>query len=528
MSRVTHEDIARLVRGIDTALGLEDGRISPETTARARTLLEKSRSRMDLGEDYTVVAFAGSTGSGKSSLFNAVAGLDIARVGVRRPTTSEPTACVWGDGGEELLSWLGVPVQKRTWRESALDGDDEASLHGLVLVDLPDHDSTAPEHRIESDRMVELVDVVFWVVDPQKYADFSLHSHYLSQLTEHASNMVVVLNQIDRLSAEERKACLEHLGALLRADGLGDARVMAASAVTREGVPQLREVLTGTVAAREAASERLASDLRALAADIRAELGDPLADPTSLPGTERLVDAMIDAAGVPALAQTVEDDYLRRAYRQTGYPVLAWMQRGQADPLGAGHGATRDELLRAATPETTRTQSARVNLAARELVAEAVGSLPAPWQQAVAAAEKSSTAELTHTLDTAVTAVKLERVTPGWWGGARFAQILFFVLTCLGVLGLVVAAVAALVGAGEILGSWWVWTAPAVCLIVGIVGSLITSGLARRARERGAAEAAEDVRTRLTAAVRQAAAGTYLEPITAILAEHKRVWESLR
>ncbi|PMC97498.1 ABC transporter, partial [Brevibacterium paucivorans] len=103
------------------------------------------------------------TGSGKSSLFNAVSGLEIAEVGVRRPTTSEPIACVWGEGGDDLLDWLEVPKSRRTWRESALDGDDEEPLRGLILIDLPDHDSTAYAHREVSDRLIDMVDVVFWV-----------------------------------------------------------------------------------------------------------------------------------------------------------------------------------------------------------------------------------------------------------------------------------------------------------------------------------------------------------------------------
>lgn len=528
MSQQTHDTIGRLAAGIRRALDLEEGRLSADTLSRAGELLEKTDARMDLGEDFTVVAFAGSTGSGKSSLFNAVAGLEIARVGVRRPTTSLPTACVWGEGGEELLAWLGVPVDNRTWRESALDGDDEESLHGLVLLDLPDHDSTAAEHRTESDRLVGLVDVVFWVVDPQKYADFSLHSHYLSQFAEHATTMVVVLNQIDTLGPAEREACRDHLSQLLAQDGLDGVRVQLASAVTREGVLGLRDTLTDTVSAKNAASERLLADMRSLAAQMREELGEPLTDPTRLPGADRLVEAMVDAAGVTAVSQTVRDDYLRRAYRKTGYPPLALAQRGQADPLGAKHGGDRDDLVRAAVPETTRTQSARVNLAAHELVAEAVRSLPLQWRHAVSHAEKQSTAELTYTLDSAVTAVDIERRSPGWWNVAGFFQILFFVATVVGGLWLVVQGLLALFAGLVVDASPWLWIVPGALLVVGIVGSIITSVTAASARARGAQEAGDEVEARLREAVGQAAAGSYLEPITAILSEHKAVYDGLR
>lgn len=527
MSDATHSRIATLTEGIRHALTLGPRKISDDTRSAAEDLLEKAEARLKLGEDSTVVAFAGSTGSGKSSLFNAVAGLEIAKVGVRRPTTSKPTACVWGEGGEEIMSWLQVPVGNRTWRESALDGDDQERLHGLVLVDLPDHDSTSAEHRVESDRLVNLVDVVFWVVDPQKYADFSLHSHYLSEFAAHASSMVVVLNQIDRLSAEEQVACRDHLQQLLAHDGLDKARVALASALTREGVPELREILTETVRAQAAASERLLTDLTEMAARIRRELGTPVEQPEQLPGTDRLIDAMVDAAGVNAVAQTVEDDYLRRAYKKTGYPPLAMAQRGQADPLGARHGGDREDLIRAAVPETTRTQSARVNLAAHELVIDAVSTLPMAWQADVAKAEKQSMAELTHTLDEAVTAVRIERRRPGWWALASVLQMLLFLATVIGALWLIIQLVLLFAGVDAAAGSAPLWIAPGALLMLGIIGSVITSSTAAAARRKGAKEAADDVTERLTQAVHHAAASSYLAPISDVLREHREVYDRL-
>ncbi|MDQ1652355.1 MAG: hypothetical protein QOI35_1555, partial [Cryptosporangiaceae bacterium] len=40
----------------------------------AERVAGKATDRLRLGEDHTVVALAGATGSGKSSLFNALAG----------------------------------------------------------------------------------------------------------------------------------------------------------------------------------------------------------------------------------------------------------------------------------------------------------------------------------------------------------------------------------------------------------------------------------------------------------------------
>ena len=106
---------------------------------------------MALSADHTVVALAGATGSGKSTLFNALTGLELSRVGVRRPTTSAPVACAWDPrGAAGLLDRLGIPPQVRYARHSVLDEEPRAAedgLGGLVLLDLPDHDSAASGHR---------------------------------------------------------------------------------------------------------------------------------------------------------------------------------------------------------------------------------------------------------------------------------------------------------------------------------------------------------------------------------------------
>ena len=105
---------------------------------------------------------------------------------------------------DPLLDWLGVVPDRRIERESLLDGESEASLRGLVLLDLPDHDSIAPEHREVVDRLLPQADLLVWVVDPQKYADDALHTGYLRRLVGHEASMVVVLNQVDTVPEEVR------------------------------------------------------------------------------------------------------------------------------------------------------------------------------------------------------------------------------------------------------------------------------------------------------------------------------------
>lgn len=72
-------------------------------------MLDEAADRRKLSGRHTVVAIAGATGSGKSQLFNSLAGVAISETGVRRPTTSSPIACSWSDGAAGLIDRLGIP-----------------------------------------------------------------------------------------------------------------------------------------------------------------------------------------------------------------------------------------------------------------------------------------------------------------------------------------------------------------------------------------------------------------------------------
>ncbi|TFV57583.1 UNVERIFIED_ORG: GTP-binding protein HSR1, partial [Bacillus sp. AZ43] len=239
------------------AVEVAEGRLEVPEVADARAVLAKAGARSALG-DATVVALAGATGSGKSTLFNALSGSEVSTPGVRRPTTGVAHATVWGDDGADgLLDWLEVPRRFRHPPEPAFDG--------LVLLDLPDHDSVRLEHRLEVDRLVALVDVLVWVLDPEKYADAAVHDRYLVPLAGHAGVLLVVLNQIDRLDPVAAKECLTDLRALLDREGLADVPVLGVSGRTGVGVAELRGELASRVAARRAATDRLTADVRAAA-----------------------------------------------------------------------------------------------------------------------------------------------------------------------------------------------------------------------------------------------------------------------
>ena len=82
---------------------------------------------------------------------------------------------------------------------------EDREMEGVVLLDLPDHDSTEVSHHLEVDRLVKLADLLVWVLDPQKYADAAIHDRYLAPLASHAGVMLVVLNHIDTVPADRRE-----------------------------------------------------------------------------------------------------------------------------------------------------------------------------------------------------------------------------------------------------------------------------------------------------------------------------------
>src|SRR5215210_1623548 len=115
-------DIGARIEGLDAAIVASRGRLPDTLLDESQAVLERASSRLWLSADHTVVAIAGATGSGKSSTFNSLTGLELSAVGVRRPTTSWASACVFGrEGADELLEWLGIPPRHQTTRDSMLD-----------------------------------------------------------------------------------------------------------------------------------------------------------------------------------------------------------------------------------------------------------------------------------------------------------------------------------------------------------------------------------------------------------------------
>ena len=406
--------VASRLRALDRVVELGTGRLDDALLAPARDLARRAGERLRLSGTHTVVALAGATGSGKSTLFNALAGAPISQSGVRRPTTGVAHAAVWdAHGAGPLLDWLDVP------RRHTLGPVDD--LAGLVLLDLPDHDSTELAHRLEVDRLVALVDVLVWVLDPQKYADAAVHDRYLRPLARHGEVMVVVLNQVDRLVPADVPDAVADVHRLLAADGLRDVPVLPVSATTGAGLDRLRDVLTGAVTAHRAALRRIAADLDGVGADLADVVGGPARDDVDTGARRALVAALGAAAGITAVGAAVQRAAVHRAVASTGFPFTRWLRRVRPDPLRRLHldrsraalttGPDDADLApaspRTSLPATGAVERSRVDLALRRLADDAAAGLPDPWPGALRGAARSRDGDLADALDRAVATTDL-------------------------------------------------------------------------------------------------------------------------
>ncbi|MFE2262685.1 GTPase [Streptomyces griseosporeus] len=500
-------------------VGLSRTRLDSRTLAEAGRVLDEAAARRRLSGQHTVVAIAGATGSGKSQLFNALAGVTISETGVRRPTTAAPIACSWSDGAASLIDRLGIPPRLR--RRPVQNAELEAQLRGLVLVDLPDHDSAAVQHREQVDRILRLVDAVIWVVDPEKYADAMLHERYLRPMAGHAEVMFIVLNQTDRLPGEATELVLDDLRRLLDEDGiaLGEygepgATVLSLSALTGDGIPELREALGQFVAERGAAARRISADVDAAAAELWPVYAARRRTGLSEQAREEFAARLADAVGATAAGEAAERAWLRNANRACGTPWLRlwrWFQDRREPPTG--------RLLLRTSADEEATARQRVEQAVRTVADRASAGLPAPWAQAVREAAVRGAQGLPEALDELAARAGLppgRPPRPGWWPAAVLAQASMTLLQVVGGLWLV----------GQIVGVMSPnLGVPVLLMIAGIVGGPLVEWSCRMAARGPARRYGQEAERRLREAAAGCGRARVLDPVAAELLRYREVRE---
>lgn len=477
--------------------------------ADAEKVATRVRDRVQIGGESTVVAFAGATGSGKSSLVNALVGEPVAEVAPTRPTTAEPLS-VSGRETSEVLDWMGVGPRHVL---PGAFGDDS-----VILVDLPDLDSTEEEHRSAADRVIERADVVVFVLDPQKYADALLHREYLKRFGEHGAVTLVVLNQVDRLAQREKNVVLVDARGLLATDGLRD-RLIPTSARTGEGVEQLRRSITEIVSKRNAARLRLGADLRsageALAVASRKDGGaSPSAVHVDFMPAAR---AMVSAAGGDAVAEAAARSYDLRSRRET--PWKSRSAHRAPDPLDAVVGPSGIPRY---IPEPARIPAAQ--MAVRTYVDNELAALPTSWKSSVARDVDARTVRLIESTGDAAKDIEVgDSEQPSWWGVTRALFRASLATVAVGVLWLFFWAALGMFDPPKAVGVGL----PIILIGLGLLAALAVWIGVGVMRSRGSNAARERVMSQLARALDDRAGFAVREPVEAQRAEYSRFVEAI-
>lgn len=470
-----HEVIDRL-DALQRAVAAGGRFFDPYVANRAQDDLRRAQERMRLGIEATVAVLVGGTGSGKSTMFNAITELDFADSGDIRPTTERAAACTFGVDAQALLDYLEVDRDRRIEHASILTAGDD-TLDGLVLLDLPDHDSVQLAHSAQVDRLLPMSDLLIWVVDPQKYADQVLHKGFLESLGGRQEAMVVVMNQIDRVPVDQRGVLLQDVRSLLDRDGLSEVPILAASALTGEGIEEIRYALARVGAGQSINTRTAAAELDAIAGRLRDNVGE--AEPaTEGEAVSDINDRIVRSSGIPSVVESI---------RVSGESYQAPALVVPEQPANTMVHAIRDAW-----------------------VAHLRAGLPIVWQEAVTA-EVSAADTFRRALGSAIRTTPLPSVS-------RRPAIA-------GLVAGIAVVVAALLFA-------FVGPLPSVLAKVGVIGAGVVAGvifgwLGRRAVRRGARKAAQAYDEQVKAAVEATTEEHLLAGPRAILEQHRVTREEL-
>lgn len=316
-------DIGRLLDLLDEAVGQAAYSAGDDAVAETAELARSARKRVGYLGSSVVVALAGGTGSGKSSLLNAIAGDYVAEVAAIRPTTSEPLAWipqVPEPGVVRLLDDMGVSRRVGHTKERP-----------IVIIDMPDTDSVVGAHRAVFERLLPRVDVVWWVVDPEKYSDRLLHRDFLGPLAAYQGQFRFIFNQVDRLDQAQLASVVADFAGRLREIGINDPVIIPVAANPAGGTGPIGiDALTDSLAqlddAKKAVTAKTLVDIR--------RAGLALAEATGVTGEGLGFDDQWEQARSEVVAglvgMVVADDVVEKAEAEGAATAL----RAGLGPLG--------------------------------------------------------------------------------------------------------------------------------------------------------------------------------------------------
>ncbi|GAB3729042.1 dynamin family protein [Nocardiopsis nanhaiensis] len=314
------ESLRKQIRDLEFAEGLagadEGKELQTDVLAQLSDYVLPRVRRPDIP---LLIAVAGSTGAGKSTLVNSLVGDQVTTTGVRRPTTNSPVlACNPAD-----VDWFSeasfIPTLPRVRQQGlAMPGKDgmlvlaatEAMPPGVALLDTPDVDSAVAAHHEFAAKFLDAADLWMFVTTSGRYADARVWE-FLQVARDRDTSLAVVLSRVPR---KGRRQLLDHFGAMLEANGLANA--------ARFAIPETDQIQG------ERFTSNVADHIREYLADVAGEAGqrDRVSRRTFIgviesfrtrvPELARQVEGQIETGR--SLSAVVDDEYAGAAARIDG------------------------------------------------------------------------------------------------------------------------------------------------------------------------------------------------------------------
>src|SRR5829696_9101052 len=257
-----------------------------------------------------VCVLLGSTGAGKSSLLNGLAGAAVSPSGVVRPTTMRPVVLLAPGQVDAFMAGKVLAALADADRLQLVVHD--GAFPEIALVDAPDVDSVEAENRRTAEELLQAADLCLFVTTAQRYADY-VPWEFLRQAKARGVPLLVVVNRLPRRGADQ--------GAVL-----ADARRRFEEAGLGTAGPGGRDLpMLGVV---EGARDPATDGLEASAIEpVRRALADLSADTAALTAVK--AQALRGAlAGLPAAVAEVAGDL--EADRQRAAALRAGVERAYA------------------------------------------------------------------------------------------------------------------------------------------------------------------------------------------------------
>jgi len=369
---------------------------------------------------------------------------------------------------------------------------------------------------MQVDHFVAHVDLLIWVLDPQKYADQALHERYLSQLASHGEVMAFLLHQADLIEEDGHAAWRDDTVRLLAADGLAEPTVILTSTVTGRGLEDFSALLAERIAARNGALARIDADLKTVAGGL-VDLKTPPSEKDSRSGRRDLAAGLGDAAGATAVAAAVAAAFRHDAALATGWPFTRWLRRFRKHPL---------RKLRPATPAQPGSQTAipidepRLQLALKTYADRRAGNAPPVWSRKLRAAAAANRTDLVGELGNRITTVAGATTTgPRWWAAVGWLQRILSLAAAAGGIWLIVLLVLdwLRIPSDRLTPELWGWPIPTLLLLGGAALGLLLAAAARLFAGFGASRRGRRAGNQIVTAVEDVAARLVVTPVDAEL-----------